>query len=178
MTLLVGVLGALSLAGSASAASKCGKQVLADWFDNGRIDRIYPLHCYNDAIALIPADIAEYADAHDVIERALQYARRGKLDPTIYPDPTPGGGDAFKNPNGGTEPPHGIEEGQPDNGGQTEASGPVNTSGPSSLPVPLLVLGGMSLALLAAGGFGYWSRRRQAAEGGDDDDSPGDDHQI
>jgi chromosome segregation ATPase len=32
---------------------------------------------------------------------------------------------------------------------------------PSSVPVPLLVLGGMSLALLAAGGLGYLSRRRE-----------------
>jgi LPXTG-motif cell wall-anchored protein len=40
------------------------------------------------------------------------------------------------------------------------------------VPVPLLVLGGLSLALLAAGGLGYVSRRRQAAladEFGDDD---------
>jgi LPXTG-motif cell wall-anchored protein len=40
------------------------------------------------------------------------------------------------------------------------------------VPVPLLVLGGLSLALLAAGGLGYVSRRRQAANGdtfGDDD---------
>jgi LPXTG-motif cell wall-anchored protein len=29
------------------------------------------------------------------------------------------------------------------------------------VPVPILVLGGMSAALLAAGGFGYLSRRRR-----------------
>jgi len=48
----------------------------------------------------------------------------------------------------------------------------VDTSGPSSVPIPLLVLGGMSLALLAAGGLGYLSRRRQAVHAddlGDDD---------
>ena len=43
----------------------------------------------------------------------------------------------------------------------------VDTSGPSSVPVPLLVLGGLSLALLAAGGLGYVSRRRQAAHADD-----------
>ena len=40
------------------------------------------------------------------------------------------------------------------------------------MPIPLLVLGGMSLALLAAGGLGYLSRRRHAADAdafGDDD---------
>ena len=48
----------------------------------------------------------------------------------------------------------------------------VDTTGPSSVPIPLVVLGGMSLALLAAGGLGYLSRRRQAVHAddlGDDD---------
>ena len=57
-----------------------------------------------------------------------------------------------------------------ENGG-SEATPDVDTSGPSSVPIPLLVLGGMSLALLAAGALGYVSRRRQAArELGDHDD--------
>jgi hypothetical protein len=37
----------------------------------------------------------------------------------------------------------------------------------------LLVLGGLSLALLAAGGLGYVSRRRQAARADDGDDNAG-----
>jgi Spy/CpxP family protein refolding chaperone len=36
---------ALTTAAPASAATPCGKKVLADWFDNGRIDRLYPLNC-------------------------------------------------------------------------------------------------------------------------------------
>jgi hypothetical protein len=50
----------------------------------------------------------------------------------------------------------------------------VDTSGPSSIPIPLVILGGMSLALLAAGGLGYLSRRRQAAHEDveSDDDGP------
>jgi hypothetical protein len=46
----------------------------------------------------------------------------------------------------------------------------VDTSGPSSVPIPLVVLGGMSLALLAAGALGYASRRRQAGREQHDDD--------
>ena len=38
------------------------------------------------------------------------------------------------------------------------------------MPIPLLVLGGMSIVLLAAGGIGYVSRRRQAAQADVDDD--------
>ena len=57
-----------------------------------------------------------------------------------------------------------------DNGGSEAA--PDVEGGTSSVPIPLLVLGGMSLALLAAGGLGYLSRRRQAAEGQDDENHP------
>jgi hypothetical protein len=143
---------ALTVTGTASAkGTKCGQEIVADWFDNGRIDRLYPLHCYEEAIDAIPSDIRDYADAADVINRALQAALNGKLDPG-GPDPTPGKNRSIGGGNGNDENGSG-------NGAQ--ASGSIDTSGPSSVPIPLLVLGGISLALLAAGGYGYWSRRRR-----------------
>jgi hypothetical protein len=156
LVLLVASVAALTVTGTASAkGTKCGQQIVADWFDNGRIDRLYPLHCYEEAIDAIPKDIRDYADAADVINRALQAALNGKLDQGGA-DPTPG-----KNRNVGTG-----KNGNDENGnGGAEASGQIDASGPSSLPIPLLVLGGISLALLAAGGYGYISRRRR---GGDD----------
>lgn len=171
LVLLACAIGALGLA-SPAAASRCGDKVLADWFDNGRIDRLYPLHCYEEAIDSIPADIRDYADAEEVISRALQAAVGGKLAQGGC-DPTPGDG------NGG--PPCRGVTGPSDSGGSTgsggtgsgsEATPDVDTSGVTSVPVPLLVLGGMSLALLAAGGLGYLARRRQGARAddlGDDD---------
>jgi len=36
-------------AASAYATTSCAKKVLADWFDNSRIDGFYPLHCYQVA---------------------------------------------------------------------------------------------------------------------------------
>jgi hypothetical protein len=138
--------------------------VLADWFDNGRIDRLYPLHCYEDAIDAIPADLRDYADAEDVISRALQSALHGKLAPGGR-DPSPDGDGANdKGDHPGSDGADAVDGGQ--------AAPNVDTSGPSSVPIPLLVLGGISIALLAAGGLGYVSRRRQSAEGddlGDDD---------
>ena len=171
LALVVSVLVALALPGTA-AASKCGDKVLEDWYDNGRVDRLYDPHCYEDAIDAIPKDIKDYVDAEEIISRALQFSLRGEIapggkDPTPgddNPDGTPGKNKGGKN-NGGT------------NSGGTNSGGPevtpdVDTSGPSSVPIPLLVLGGMSLTLLAAGGLGYLSRRRQAArvdDFGDDD---------
>lgn len=156
LVVLVAALVALALAGPAAAVSPCGKRVLADWFDNGRIDRIYPLHCYEDAIDAIPRDLRDYADAEEVISRALQSALRGELAP------------------GGRDPSPDDEErtpGAPSSGGSgdgPEASPDVDTSAATSVPIPLIVLGGMSAALLAAGGLGYLSRRRQALVEGDE----------
>jgi len=169
---------AFATAGPAGAATDCGKKVLADWFDNGRIDRLYPLNCYEEAIDAIPDDLRDYADAEDVITRALQAALNGNLapggkDPTPDDDdPTGSGSNGGKNNgsggnNGGSGNGSG---GSGDSGGNPQAAADVDTSGPSSVPIPLLVLGGMSILLLAAGGLGYLSRRRQAAHTGDPDD--------
>ncbi len=171
LAVLVGALAALTLSGTAAAATPCGEKVLADWFDNGRIDRLYPLHCYEEAIDAIPADIRDYANAEQIISRALQLALRGKLDPVGGPDPTPGDDSGGT---GGTAGPGGPSSGG-ESGTDPEAAPAVDTSGPSSIPIPLVVLGGMSLALLAAGALGYASRRRQAAREHDDGD---DDHQT
>jgi hypothetical protein len=177
LALLAGMVAALTLSGTASAAtsSKCGEQVLADWFDNGRIDRLYPLHCYEEAIDAIPSDIRDYADAEDVISRALQAALSGNLAAGGC-DPTPekgsknpcrgiSGGGGSGNGSGGSGSAGSGGEGE----GGSEVAPEVDASGPSSIPVPLVILGGMSLALLAAGGLSYLSRRRQAARALDDE---------
>jgi hypothetical protein len=164
--LLLSAVAALTTASPAGAATECGKKVLADWFDNGRIDRLYPLNCYEEAIDAIPDDLRDYADAEEVITRALQAALRGELAPGGR-DPTPGDDDPSAGGGNGSDDGSGTG-----NGDNPQAAPGVDTSGPSSIPIPLLVLGGMSLALLAAGGLGYLSRRRAAAHA-DDPDDPG-----
>jgi len=176
LALVVTVLVALALPGTA-AASACGDKVLEDWYDNGRVDRLYPPHCYEDAIDAIPKDIKDYVDAEEVISRALQFSLRDEIAPGGK-DPTPGDG-PIKDPDDPTDPNNPTNPNNPNNpndpdgpGTGPEVTPDVDTSGPSSVPIPLLVLGGMSLALLAAGGLGYLSRRRQAArvdDVGDDD---------
>lgn len=51
--------------------SSCGDEVVADWSD-GRIDGVYPLHCYEAAVAGLPEDVRAYSSAADDIARALQ----------------------------------------------------------------------------------------------------------
>jgi len=175
LALLASAFVALSVAGPAAAQSECGKQVLEDWFDNGRVDKLYPPHCYEDAIDAIPKDLGPYVDAEEVISRALQSALSGRLAPGGC-DPTPDGSDddcrvpGSPSPggSGGSEGGSGGSGGP--GGGNPEAAPEVDPSGASSVPVPLIVLGGMSVALLAAGGLGYLSRRRVSAESGESGD--------
>jgi hypothetical protein len=164
LVLALGALAAVAMPSPANASTACGKKVLLDWYDTGRIDRLYKLNCYEEAIDAIPADLRDYADAEDVITRALQAALHGNLT-MGGDDPTPNGDGSTGNPRGGKNPtdPDGT-------GGSPQAAPDIDTSGPSTVPIPLLVLGGMSLLLLAAGGLGYVSRRRQAGHENDPDD--------
>jgi hypothetical protein len=75
----------LALAGPALAAPPCGDQVLVDWWNDGRVDRVYPLHCYEEAIDRMPSDIRDYTNAADIIERALQSAARKQPGPAPQP---------------------------------------------------------------------------------------------
>ena len=136
-----------------------------DWYGNQRVDKIFPPRCYREAIKSLPVDVREYSAAEEDILRALAAARQGK------PDPGPGdGSNPPDDPPTGTNPPDdppsttgpGLEPGE-DTGAE---GGDVDTSGPSSIPLPLFILGGLALLLLAAGAAGYLSRRAQARRGG------------
>ncbi|CAN5350639.1 hypothetical protein BH20ACT13_BH20ACT13_24180 [soil metagenome] len=170
LALVVSAFVALAMPAPAMA-SVCGDEVLADWFDNGRIDRLYQAHCYEEAIDAIPKDLEDYTNAQEIISRALQASLRGKLAPGGV-DPTPGDGPSGEPGTPGN--PGDPGDGDPGDPG-SEATPDVDTTGISSIPIPLLVLGGMSIMLLAAGGLGYLSRRRAAARDDDGAHGPDDD---
>jgi len=164
---------ALAAAGPAAAAAKpCGLKVIDDWYDNGRVDGSYPLHCYDDAIDELPRDVKDYSSAKDDIERALQNRMNGQGAPPATGDPSPGetGSSTPGDEPGPDEP--GETTGTPgsdgpskpgDESGVPEAgAGDVDTASSSSVPVPLLVLAGLALLLVAAGSVGYVARRLQA----------------
>jgi hypothetical protein len=161
-------LATLTVAPTAPAATKgCADQIVADWYGDGRVDKIYRIPCYQEAIRSLPVDVLDYSNAREDILRALAYARQGQSDPGPSGGPTPT--DTTPGDPGETTTDGGPgDPGDPgDPGEETSASGDVDTSGPSSVPIPLLVLGGLALLLLAAGGAGYLSRRAQARrEGG------------
>ncbi|WP_411278220.1 hypothetical protein [Gaiella sp.] len=148
----------------AMAKKSCAQQVIADWFDDGRVNRIYPLPCYAQAIKQLPPDLLIYGNAEEEIGRALAFAKQGKPDPGGK-DPTPTTPVETKTTetkNTETDTTSNVET----ETSETDTTA-TDTSGPSSVPIPLLVLGGLAILLLAAGSAGYL-RRRMNGDGDDD----------
>jgi hypothetical protein len=149
----------------AAAATPCWKRLLNDWYD-GRIDQTYPRHCYQDALRHLPADVKTYSSAHDDILRALQSAtaaakKRGAAVGPSTPVAPPGGTTTTSTSTSSTSTtttPTGRQPGK----GLTGVADNLNPSDASSVPIPLLVLGGLALALVAAGGAGLIAKRLQA----------------
>jgi hypothetical protein len=138
---------------------KCYNALIQDWYD-GRIDKTYPVHCYRDALKHLPQDVVAYSDAYDVISRALAAATRGKhrVNPNALVPP-PVGGKTHTRP--GETTPTGPPGGGPIAGGLNSGD-----RGATGIPVPLLVLGGLAILLVAAGAAGFIYRRYQGRGGG------------
>jgi hypothetical protein len=157
LALTAGVVAVLLAAAPASAAKSCGRQVIDDWYDNGRVDRTYPLQCYDDAIEALPPDVRDYSSAKEDIQRALQFRLRGEAPPPARTDPSPGG--TSSNPK--KPPKNQTTAASPKNENPPLAAGEVDTDSASSVPIPLLVLAALALLLIAGGSAGYFVRRRQ-----------------
>jgi hypothetical protein len=168
-------------ASARASAAPCWKKLISDWYD-GRIDNSYELHCYKDALRHLPDDVKTYSDAVDVITRALADATRGKTkvdENMVVPPPvqnvsnTTSGttsGTTTTSPDGTAGPGNGGgDDGTGDGGSETTASddGPINDvlgsgdAGADGIPLPLLVLGGLALLLVAAGAAGLIARHMQ-----------------
>jgi hypothetical protein len=80
---------AAAASGTAAAKSSCATRLLADWQD-GRIDRTYPVPCYREALASLPEDVRVYSTAPNDITRALH--ARLSSPPSRTTAATAGGG--------------------------------------------------------------------------------------
>jgi hypothetical protein len=151
---------------AAAAATPCWKTLLNDWYD-GRIDGTYPLHCYTDALKHLPSDVRTYSSAADDIERALQSARAAarkehkKLGPgtLLRPAPGSGGGKGSRGGGGGGGGVAVTQTGRRPDKGFAGFADRLDPGSPSALPLPLLVLGGLALLLVAAGAAGLIVQR-------------------
>ena len=161
-------LGGLGHAAPASAAVPCWKALINDWFD-GRIDHVYPVVCYSQAIQHLPHDVEAYSSAKDDILRArLDAIRQHEHGGGTTTDGgnSSGGGSGSSNSGGGSGSGSGSASGS---GSDTTSSKGLITKaiewlGPSnaaSVPLPLLILAGVAFLLLAAAGGSFINRRIQ-----------------
>jgi hypothetical protein len=157
---IAAIVAVLTVAAPAAAAPSCGRQVIDDWYDDGRVDRTYDLHCYDDAIDALPPDVRQYSSAQEDIERALQARMRGEVSPPAKTDPSPGTKPKPK-PSKTTTNQSTTTGGDPKDETIPEAVGEVDNDSASSVPIPLLVLAGLALLLIAGGSAGYFVRRYQ-----------------
>ena len=155
----------LAAATPASAATKpCWKQVVDDWSQDANIDRKYSARCIEEAIDKVGEDIRAYSDFEE-------QARAARV--TATPDRTlqnvGGGSDTPAAGDGATagEESQMLQERDPEaanNKDETPVGWALGTNGNNadSIPIPLLILLGLSGALLAAGGAGFAVRKVRA----------------
>jgi hypothetical protein len=132
--IVIAGLGAVFVSTAAASGVSCEEKVLRDWSDNGRVDGMYPLHCYQVALTTMPSDLRDYTNAGDAIQRALTRASTKTASKAS------------------------------DKSRRLAASSSVAVAGPppTAVPLPLMVLGAVSTAVLAAGGLGWLARRHRS----------------
>jgi hypothetical protein len=164
-----------SMAGTASAApaatavatENCWLQVVNDWVDNNRVDRTYAIPCYTQAIQHLNEypDVQNYSSAADDIHRALLAVLRQDRGsgPGAGSDNSAGPSGPSSGPSGPSTP-SGAPSGTPEKGTGffRRAANWVGPSDAQSIPLPLLVLGGLALLLLVTAGATWLARRLQA----------------
>jgi len=141
-----GVLALGPAAPPASAQTPCWKQIIDDWVNDGIIQNAYPLHCYGEAIKHVPNDLAQYTGIIDDITAARQQAVRGTRTIQVHTkqsssEPTPN---------------------DPGNGLYNQAIDKLGPTNSDSIPLPLLILAGLALVMVAAGAAGLLSRHLKA----------------
>ena len=151
----------------ARSMSTCSSALIHDWYVDGRVDKTYPVHCYREALKDIPEDQLIYGTLRDDLTRALQSVIRkhnGKVGPNT---PVPG-----SDQNGGGGPLGGGGGGK--GGGFFHwVAGKLGPSTADTIPIPLLVLGGLALTLMLAAAVSFFARRLQARRAATDPPPPG-----
>lgn len=141
-----------------AAKSSCGTRVIADWYDNSRIDGHYSVRCLRQALGLLHDDQRNYSGIADDINAALLAA----LHPAAKPHQS-GGRGAGKHSSGtgngsgtssgtGTPSAKSHAKAKPaHHKTSTTASDKANSDSGGGVPLPLIILGALG-GLLALGG--------------------------
>ncbi len=158
-------------AATQTATSNCWLQVVNDWLAHGQVTGLYPIPCYTQAIQHLSAypDIKQYSSAIDDIHRALLAAIHEERGNGAGGSLGLGGGGGGGIGGGGGG---GGSGGGGSGGGSGQTKGILHTLaadlGPGnaqSIPLPLLVLGGLALLLFLTAAATWFTRRLQGRRG-------------
>jgi len=160
---VLGAVALLGLSAPAQAAGKpCWEQVIDDWVADGRIDGVYTARCMQQARNHLPEDLRAYSNFEEAVDDALQNGR------TTQGVKGTGGGTADRNLTP-AEVKRITKNAGNSNKDEAAPEGPIdevlNASGPTSadsVPLPLIILTGLALVLLAAGAAGFTHRKLRA----------------
>jgi hypothetical protein len=141
---------------AATAAQPCWKQLVSDYWTDNRVDKVYPIWCYREAMEHLQAvpDVQQYSDAEDDLRRALLLAIRDSR-----------GNGQFQYAEGEENtvaPVPADDEGGGKGGFITEVLSKLGPKNADSVPVPLLVLAAIAFLLCSAAGVSYAARWYQA----------------
>jgi len=145
-------------AATLKATKGCWLEVINDWLDNNKVDKIYAIPCYAQAIQQLNKypDVQNYSSAVEDIHRAELAAIHDRGS----------GGSNGGSKGGGVTPGGGQDKGGGGKGGgQTPIGDIFNKGKPAdarSVPLPLIVLGGVALLLLLSAAGTWLARRVQA----------------
>ena len=135
---------ALALGAGSASAKSCGNAVINDWYVDGTIDARYSATCYRQALSKVTDQMRIYSDLPEQLERGLRQAvaREGVL----------GTKTTITQPSRSTA-------GHKDSGPIQRVLGELGPDRADSIPIPLMILAGVALLLIAAGGASALVRR-------------------
>jgi hypothetical protein len=134
---------ALALGAGSASAKACGAAVINDWYVDGTINGQYPARCYREALGRVTDQMRIYSDLPDQLERGLRSAvtRQGVL----------GTNKVITQPSRSTA---GRKSGP-----IQQVLGELGPERADSIPVPLMILAGVAVLLIAAGAASAIIRR-------------------
>jgi hypothetical protein len=150
-------------AASQQATPKCWLQVVNDWLAHGTVTQYYAIPCYTQAIQHLSEypDIKQYSTAIDDIHRALLAAIHEE-----HGGPGSGSGGGPGSSGGGGAIGGGGSSGGSGTGGHrgliSRIAHDIGPGNAQSIPLPLLVLGGLAALLLLTAAATWVMRRMQA----------------